>query len=260
MSEDAGFLSRWARRKTEVRSGRSVPVEPTAPGDVAVPVAPPASSRAVDSSVAADSTPSAADMTQAPALPEPPAPPAPTLEDVLALSPGDEVSRFVASGVDEGVKRAAVRKLFTDPHFNIMDGLDIYIDDYGQPDPIPLSMLRQMNQSRALGLFAAEEAAEAAEAAAAAARAEALAAPAAETSVEMPAEMLAEMPADGLAVSARAASADLPPTPPADEEEGSAASVAAPMPNPHEDPHLQLQPDPAAGRPGTATRAGAGGR
>ena len=55
--------------------------------------------------------------------------------------------------VDEGVKRAAMKKLFADPHFNVMDGLDTYIDDYGKPDPIPASMLRQMVQSHALGLF-----------------------------------------------------------------------------------------------------------
>jgi hypothetical protein len=38
-----------------------------------------------------------------------------------------------------------------------MDGLDTYIDDYGKPDPIPLAMLRQMNQSSMLGLFEDEE-------------------------------------------------------------------------------------------------------
>ncbi|WP_152543591.1 DUF3306 domain-containing protein, partial [Methylibium sp. T29] len=80
---------------------------------------------------------------------------------MAALRPGDEVSRFVARGVDEDVKRAAVKKLFTDPHYNVMDGLDIYIDDYSQPDPIPMAMLRQLNQARFMGLFAAEEAAEA---------------------------------------------------------------------------------------------------
>ena len=30
-----------------------------------------------------------------------------------------------------------MKKLFSDPHFNVMDGLDTYIDDYGKPDPIP---------------------------------------------------------------------------------------------------------------------------
>ena len=40
-----------------------------------------------------------------------------------------------------------MKKLFADPHFNVMDGLDTYIDDYGKPDPIPQSMLRQLDQS-----------------------------------------------------------------------------------------------------------------
>jgi hypothetical protein len=46
-----------------------------------------------------------------------------------------------------------VKKLFTDPHFNLMDGLDIYIDDYTKPDPIPAAMLRELAQSRMLKLF-----------------------------------------------------------------------------------------------------------
>jgi hypothetical protein len=45
-----------------------------------------------------------------------------------------------------------------------MDGLDTYIDDYGKPDPIPLAMLRQMNQSSMLGLFEDEDEEEAASA------------------------------------------------------------------------------------------------
>jgi hypothetical protein len=43
-----------------------------------------------------------------------------------------------------------------------MDRLDIYIDDYSQPDPIPESMLRQMVSAKFLNLFKAEEEAEAA--------------------------------------------------------------------------------------------------
>jgi hypothetical protein len=55
------------------------------------------------------------------------------------------------------VRNAALKQLFTDPHYNVMDGLDTYIDDYGKPDPIPLAMLRQMRQSKLLGLFDAED-------------------------------------------------------------------------------------------------------
>jgi hypothetical protein len=80
-------------------------------------------------------------------------PPAPTLDDVAQLTRSSDYTRFVAPDVDPQVKNAALKKLFTDPQFNVMDGLDVYIDDYGKPDPIPASMLRQMVQSHALGLF-----------------------------------------------------------------------------------------------------------
>ena len=43
--------------------------------------------------------------------------------------------------------------IFKDTHFNRLDGLDIYIDDYSRPDPIPLAFLKQMHQSRVLRLF-----------------------------------------------------------------------------------------------------------
>jgi hypothetical protein len=63
----------------------------------------------------------------------------------------------MAEGVAPEVKNAALKKLFTDPHFNVMDGLDTYIDDYGQPDPLPPGMLRRMAQSQLLGLFDDED-------------------------------------------------------------------------------------------------------
>jgi Protein of unknown function (DUF3306) len=124
----AGFFSRWSRRKTEAQ-------EEARAAEVVAPPEPP---------------------------PEPPIEPAPaatsdqpalTLDDVARLRHESDFSPFVARGVDEDVKRAAMKKLFSDPHFNVMDGLDIYIDDYSQPDPIPPAMLRMMNQSQFLGLF-----------------------------------------------------------------------------------------------------------
>jgi hypothetical protein len=129
-----GLLSRWSRRKAEARSGVP-PAEPPA----AVPAAPPA---------LVASPPVVAPLSEAPAPP-----PLPTLADVAALGPDADYARFVLSGVDEGVKQAAMKKLFAEPHFNVMDGLDTYIDDYGLADPVPEAMLRRMTQSRLLGLF-----------------------------------------------------------------------------------------------------------
>lgn len=131
-----GFLSRWARRKEQVRSGVAIAPEP-----VALPVEAPVANLA----------------ETAPAPEAPAAESLPTLADVALLTRESDYSRFVASGVDDGVKRAAMKKLFADPHFNVMDGLDTYIDDYGKPDPIPLAMLRQMNQSKMLRLFDDDE-------------------------------------------------------------------------------------------------------
>lgn len=136
--DDSGFLSRWSRRKAQVRQG-VVPVEPPPAASVAVaPVAAPVETGPVPVDVV------------------PAAPPPPTLADVAMLDRDSDYARFVAPGVDSTVKNAALKKLFSDPHFNVMDGLDTYIDDYGLPDPLPDGMLRQMAQSQFLGLFSDE--------------------------------------------------------------------------------------------------------
>jgi Protein of unknown function (DUF3306) len=148
----AGFLSRWSLRKADVREGRTLedPVAqssessqgPTRPSNVAVsagaavPVA--RADQAVKSSAA-----SPADVSA----------PAPTLADAQQLTPESDFTGFMARGVAPDVKNAAMKKLFADPHFNVMDRLDIYIDDYSQPDPLPLAMLRQMTSAKTLNLF-----------------------------------------------------------------------------------------------------------
>jgi hypothetical protein len=138
-SRDDGFLSRWSRRKAEARTPRDEP----AVADEVPPTTP---------AVASEPAPraAAAPVTEPQARP---ATPPPTLDDVAALTRDADFSRFVAPGVDDGVKRAALRKLFSDPRYNVMDGLDTYIDDYNKADPLPASMLRKMTQSAFLGLF-----------------------------------------------------------------------------------------------------------
>jgi Protein of unknown function (DUF3306) len=133
---DDGFLSRWSRRKVAVKEGAPVPLLPSEES-VRAEVSKPLSS---------------------PSIPQGerdvPPPPAPSLDDVAQLTQESDFSRFVAPDVDPGVKNAAMKKLFaTDPHFNVMDGLDTYIDDYNQYEPIPKSMLRQLLSARSLGLI-----------------------------------------------------------------------------------------------------------
>ena len=114
-------LSRWSRRKHEVaraeRSSSPAPGTPAAtPGAV---VAPPAA--------AAENAPAAA-----------PLPP------VDSLTFDSDFAPFVQPKVDESTKRAALKKLFADPRFNAMDGLDVYVDDYTQADPMPVGMLDKL--------------------------------------------------------------------------------------------------------------------
>jgi hypothetical protein len=78
----------------------------------------------------------------------------PTLEEAESIDRfAPDFSAFMKPNVDPAVQQAAMKKLFSDPHFNIMDRLDIYIDDYSIPDPIPMEMLKRMVQSESLGLF-----------------------------------------------------------------------------------------------------------
>jgi hypothetical protein len=83
-------------------------------------------------------------------------PPPPTLEDVQALTADSDFKRFVTADVPADVKNAAMKKLFADPRYNVMDGLDVYIDDYSKPDPLPEGWLEKMNQVARLGIFKPE--------------------------------------------------------------------------------------------------------
>ncbi len=75
------------------------------------------------------------------------------MQDVAALQADSDFKPFVARAVAPEVRNAAMKKLFADPHFNVMDGLDIYIDDYSIADPLPASMLRKMASAKFLQLF-----------------------------------------------------------------------------------------------------------
>ncbi|MES2586592.1 MAG: DUF3306 domain-containing protein [Pseudomonadota bacterium] len=84
--------------------------------------------------------------------------PSVSLEDVEKIDRfAPDFSAFMRPDVDPAVQQAAMKKMFSDPHFNVMDGLDIYIDDYSKPDPIPLEMLKRMVQSDMLNIFRKDE-------------------------------------------------------------------------------------------------------
>jgi hypothetical protein len=68
------------------------------------------------------------------------------LPDVESLTPESDFTPFMKSDVSPDARNLAMKKLFADPHFNVMDGLDVYIDDYGKPDPIPEAWYALMNK------------------------------------------------------------------------------------------------------------------
>jgi hypothetical protein len=130
VTRDEDFLSRWSRRKHAVRRGESVPeAHPDRPAAGAVPA-----------------------QAATPFVPPPSEPVKEVdLPPVESLTPESDFTAFMQDGVDPGLRRQALRTLFRDPRFNVMDGLDVYIDDYSKPDPIPPDWLGKLNQMARLG-------------------------------------------------------------------------------------------------------------
>ena len=130
-----GFLNRWSRLKSgENLEPEKKAVDQTKPELTASP------DLGQESAEVKELTPSA------------------TLEDVEKIDRfAPDFSAFMKPDVDPAVQQAAMKKMFSDPHFNVMDGLDIYIDDYSKPDPIPVEMLKRMVQSDMLNIFRKDE-------------------------------------------------------------------------------------------------------
>ncbi|HEX4885724.1 MAG TPA: DUF3306 domain-containing protein, partial [Casimicrobiaceae bacterium] len=79
-----------------------------------------------------------------------PTPGEPPLPDVESLTFDSDFRAFLSPKVEEGTRRAALKKLFSDPRFNVMDGLDVYIDDYNKFEPMTPEILKQLVHARYL--------------------------------------------------------------------------------------------------------------
>jgi len=121
MSREPLTLKRWSERKHA--AAREAKVAPPAE-------TPPAAAQAA-------SEPAAGPTSTAPALPP-----------VESLTFESDFTAFMKPDVDEALKRMALKKLLHDPRFNVMDGLDTYIDDYSKPDPIDPDVVKQLMQAR----------------------------------------------------------------------------------------------------------------
>nr|WP_236599251.1 DUF3306 domain-containing protein [Ramlibacter monticola] len=208
-------MGRWSRRKDAVRKGEEVAAE--AELKVPVPQPAPQPAPAGGTGEVIPSPQPGEGGGEGTAAAEPP----PTLEDAQSLTKDSDFTRFTKPDVAPEVRTAALKKLFADPHFNVMDGLDVYIDDYSKPDPLPPEMLRKLSSAKFLKLFDDEE--EEKDAAAA----------------EAPTRESAQDP-----------------VPENVAQSGTPTGPALPPADDHADPDLRLQQDDAPGRTGPGAGAG----
>jgi hypothetical protein len=110
MSDPARFLSRWSRLKRQ--ASVEVPVVASDP-------------QVLPSSVAGENV-------------------------TLQIDSGTDLTAMLREELSEAVRRQTLKAIFADPHFNVMDGLDTYIDDYSISEPIPPEMMATLNQARFL--------------------------------------------------------------------------------------------------------------
>ncbi len=158
-SEPESFLARWSRRKRAVDREAEPSAEDAAP-PVADALPAQVGSKGV---VGGEPVPAPALEVEGGDTGEVELPPIESLEGLRS-----DYTAFFQQPVGEDLRRAALTKLFADPHFNQMDMLDVYVDDYTQFEPLPAALRMRLPSARAF-LHGSELAeVEAAEAAAAA--------------------------------------------------------------------------------------------
>jgi hypothetical protein len=134
------FLQRWSRLKSATR-------DPELPGNQP------------------DDAPSLSQPEHGQSAPPRPAqstePAGVALPDLESLGPDSDYSAFLAADVDVSLRRAALRKLFRSPKFNVLDGLDDYCEDFTQFAPlagIVTADMRHHAERAAKELLSADEA------------------------------------------------------------------------------------------------------
>ncbi|HQR22048.1 MAG TPA: DUF3306 domain-containing protein [Burkholderiaceae bacterium] len=155
-TEPESFLARWSRRK---REAKRVADRPEGPAGPQMPATPAAAQADTGKQTAKEVVPDGGSLSQS-------APPTeaqlPSIDSLDGLR--SDYQAFFQQPVAEDLRRAALKKLFADPHFNQMDMLDVYVDDYTQFEPLPAAMRMRMPSARDFLLDSERAALEAAEA------------------------------------------------------------------------------------------------
>lgn len=137
------FFSRWSRlKRTGETSQEATPPEQRPEPNVDVP----------DEAAAVSAQSQAPLATPAPSAEQSSAAQQSTAElpSLENLTPDSDFSPFMRKEVDQDTRRAALKTLFKDPRFNVQDGLDVYIDDYSKPDPMPVEWLAKLASAKFL--------------------------------------------------------------------------------------------------------------
>ncbi|WP_331506874.1 DUF3306 domain-containing protein [Novimethylophilus sp.] len=61
-----------------------------------------------------------------------------------------DVSALLRPEVERGVRQAALRKFFMSDRYRVMDGLDVYVDDYSSLELLPAALLGRLVHATAL--------------------------------------------------------------------------------------------------------------
>jgi hypothetical protein len=129
-AEKESVLSRWSRLKREsTRTSGETEAQP----DQEVMTAENESRRGGE--------------TPRPARVDEPLPELPSLDE---LGPDSDFRGFMNPDVDDGLRRAALKKLFSDPHFNVTDGLDVYAEDYTNLESMTPAMVAGLKHAQRL--------------------------------------------------------------------------------------------------------------
>lgn len=143
MSE--GFLGRWARRKLEVKQQellakqsqdieRSLIQSKASPHEEATAHAHGTQTMPVSPGTEQGSTQE--DESQAIVLP--------TEADLESVLNGGEIRSFMNPQVSGDLRNKAFKALFSQPQFNQMDFMDVYVDDYSVSTPLTSAMIDMM--------------------------------------------------------------------------------------------------------------------
>jgi len=123
--EDEPFLRRWTRRKSDAAANPELP-EPERPeSELPDGADQPAREEAGEAADVDGAAPDAAENREHKSDED-----MPPLE---SIDQGGSVTPFMSPRVSEGLRRAALRRLFSQPKYNVVDMLDDYAEDYSKP-------------------------------------------------------------------------------------------------------------------------------